>query len=218
MDKTENGKKVDQIQAHVYKYFKELGYRKRNRNFNQVLDSGLVHVINFQLGRPQSNLQGYFTVNLGVFIPEIHAVIWDGKPLKYIDECDCEIRKRLGALMKRSRIADWMNLPVQDVWWKLTLSVEELSENVLDVIKKYGVPYLNHFLTQDDIIEQWKKHGRSIGLPPRAGLSIAILTASQAKMDQAEHLLQKEYNENRGRHYADFIIMTGKKIGVSSLE
>ncbi|MBI9049577.1 MAG: DUF4304 domain-containing protein [Anaerolineaceae bacterium] len=214
MNKTYFAKKTDQIQTHVHNYLKGLGFRKRNRTFNKVHDSGLVHVINFQLGKSWSSLNGFFTVNIGVFIPEVHGVITGHEVPKFISEYDCEIRERLGSLMNQSRIERWMNRTRKDIWWNLALNVDDLSETVLDTIQKHGLPYLDQFLTLDNIIKKWKKHGQSIGLPPRAGLSIAIMLASQGDMNQAKQILQKEYD----KPYSLFVNEIAQKIGITDFD
>lgn len=107
MVKSELAKKVEQIHSRAYEILKGRGYRKRGRTFNRVVDSALVHVINFQMGRSFQALHGRFAVNLGVFIPEVHMTITGQDTPKFIQEHDCEIRQRLGCLMTPSG---------EDVW------------------------------------------------------------------------------------------------------
>jgi hypothetical protein len=208
MVKNELAKKVDQIQSRAYEILKGRGYRKRGRTLNRVLGSGLVHVINFQMGRSFQALYGRFAVNLGVFIPEVHTTITGQDTPEFIQEYDCEIRQRLGCLLTPSG---------EDVWWDLALDTEELSAAVLDSLTEHGLPYLGRFLTRDSIIQEWKEHGRDIGLPPRAGLSIAIVLASQGQVDQAKHLLQQEHECARNKHYSALVKDVAQKMGTTVL-
>jgi hypothetical protein len=208
MVKSELAKKVDQIQSQVHGLLKGLGYRKKGRTFNRILDSGLVHVVNFQMGQSFQALYGCFAVNLGVFIPEVHTTITGQDTPKFIQEYDCEIRQRLGCLLTPSG---------EDVWWDLTLDTEELSAAVLDSLTEHGLPYLGRFLSRDNIIQEWKAHDQNIGLPPRAGLSIAIVLASQGQVDQAKHLLQQEHERTRNKRYSALVKDIAQKMGITVL-
>ena len=201
MAKTEFSEKLDLIQAEAHKYLNPFGYMKSGRSFNKSLDSGLIHVINFQMGK--RSLAGKFTINLGVFIPEVYQAIWD-KEATHINHGNCEIKKRIGFLTPTPK----------DLWWDLKRNSRRLSKNVLMHLDKYGLPYLNQFNTQEDIILLWNKHGGSIGLPPRAGLSIAILSANRGQHEAARRLLIKEYKNNKEHPYAETVINISKKLGI----
>lgn len=177
MAKSEYAKNLNYIQAEVYKNLSLSGYNKQGRTFNRPLDSGLIHVIDFQMGRRY--LYGKFTINLGVCIPEIYKIIWDKDQPKFVDHGDCEINKRIGELLS----------PPEDLWWDLNKNPKKLSKKVLGLVEKRGLPFLNQFISHDDIIQEWNEHGEIIGLPPRAGLSIAILLANNGNHQQARSLL-----------------------------
>jgi hypothetical protein len=210
MAKTVFAKKLDLIQAEAHNFLNQFGYREKGRTFTKSLDSGLIHVINFQMGKNyhfqtgKSPLAGKFTINLGVFIPEIYRAIWD-KEATNITHGNCEITKRIGLLASSPK----------DLWWDLKKNKRKLSKNVLMHLDKYGLPYLNQFNTQEDIILEWYEHGESIGLPPRAGLSIAILLANSGNHKEARRLLISEYKNNIERPYAENVIRISKRIGIS---
>jgi hypothetical protein len=61
---------------------KDAGFKKRRYSFNRSADDGLVHVFDFQMGPSDppgathipgltDNLHGKFTVNLGVYSPDM---------------------------------------------------------------------------------------------------------------------------------------------------
>jgi hypothetical protein len=205
MTKSEFSKKLDLIQVDAQKKLSQFGYRKKGRTFNRSLESGLIHVINFQMGR--RSLSGKFTINLGIYIPEIYRLLWfwnEDEP-KFVDHGDCEIEKRIGELVP----------PYKDNWWDLNKNTKRLSKKVLTVIEKYGLPYLNLFYSHDDIIQEWNKHGDNIGLPPRAGLSIAILLHNKGDHEQARNLLIQEYNRKLDHPYAGFVVDIAQKLGIS---
>lgn len=187
-----------------------LGYWKRGRTFNRRLDSGLIHVINFQIARNWQYKYGCFAVNLGVFIPAVHATITGREAPGFVQEYDCEIRQRLGCLLSPAG---------KDVWWDLALDADSLSETVRDALREHGLPYLDRFLTPADIVREWREHGQSTALPPRAGLSVAILLDSEGNTDQAQRLLQQEYaratSKYRHRHYAALVKEVAERMGIA---
>ncbi len=73
---------MDELQASVRPFLKELGFQARARAFNRTTFDGITQVIEFQLARfdpPgtqyvgfRQNLYGKFTVNVGVYVPELH--------------------------------------------------------------------------------------------------------------------------------------------------
>ena len=204
MAKSEHARKLDLIQSEVHKELREHGFRKQRRTFNRSLESGLIHVINFQMGR--RSLSGKFTINLGIYIPEIYRLLWfwnEDEP-KFVDHGDCEIEKRIGELVP----------PYKDHWWDLNKHTKRLSKKVLTVIEKHGLPYLNQFYSHDDIIQAWNEHGENIGLPPRAGLSIAILLHNKGDHEQARNLLFQEYSRKSDHPYAGLVVDIAQKLGI----
>ena len=110
-------KAMDEVQQALNGFLQEQGFRKRARTYSRKTADGLTQVLNFQMGRfeppgstagmrPISSFYGQFTVNLGIFIPEVSAALrpWAGKT---ITEPLCELRVRLGALV----------YPFGDRWW-----------------------------------------------------------------------------------------------------
>ena len=95
MPRSPLSQQMQSVVAYVAPLMKAHGFRKRSNTFNRSTEDGLVHVANFQMGPyepipPNLNVQdqirhvaaltelrgyvslyGSFTVNLGVFIPEM---------------------------------------------------------------------------------------------------------------------------------------------------
>jgi len=205
MAKTAFAKKLDIIQAEAHTYLRQVGYRKKGRTFNKSLDSGLIHVVNFQMGR--RSLSGQFTINLGIFIPEIYKLLWfweEDEP-KFVDHGDCEIINRIGDLKPSS----------EDLWWDLKKNTRRLSKTIMVHLDKYGLPYLNKLNTQEDIIQEWNKHGDTVGFNHRSGLSVAILLAKSGQEEKAQSLLINEYELHIDEPYAEFVSSIAKKLDIS---
>jgi hypothetical protein len=214
MVKSESAHKLDELLVDVGKFLKQEGFRKRNHTFNKIVDTGLIHVVNFQMGqfpvgnyldipffRP--NLYGKFTVNFGVFVSEIYEATFNHPLSKYINEYDCEIRMRLGSLMYQT-----------DKWWDLGQEKANLKHEILEGLVKFGLPYLKRFTNRKAIIREWEQNGSKIGLPPRAKLSIAIVLAYQGEINKAKELLESEYIEKHGKPYASFVIAVSRSLGI----
>ena len=105
--------------------------------------------------------------------------------------------------------------PSKDVWWNLVGDSKELSVTILGLLKEDGLPYLERFRSNEDVVREWERFGQSIGLPPRAALSIAIIYADQGKFAKAEDLLQQEYESAKHESYAKFVSEIAQKVGVS---
>jgi len=67
----------------------------------------------------RQNLYGKFTVNVGVYVPELHAYGYTGGgKLSFIHEYDGWVRERLGILGPER----------QDLWWDLKAVHEQDAE------------------------------------------------------------------------------------------
>ena len=101
MTKSSQAAKVDEIQAALHAWLKPKGFRKQGRTFNRTTDDGLVQVINIQMGASdppgtvyipglRENLYGWFTVNLGVYVPEVGKVLHGSEEaMRFVNEAHC---------------------------------------------------------------------------------------------------------------------------------
>src|SRR5262245_6951914 len=83
---------LDAIQAAVYPLLKERGFKRRGRTFNRVTTDALTQVVNLQLAPVdppnavapsgfESIPRGLFTINLGVYVPEVAKNHGGGEPV-----------------------------------------------------------------------------------------------------------------------------------------
>ena len=118
---TAQAEAVDQLQKALTPGLREVGFRRKGRTYNRTTSDGLVQVINIQMGAYdppgtvhavpglRENFYGKFTVNLGVYVPEVARYVdWRAETKKYIQEYDCCIRNRLGMVSPEGR----------DLWWR----------------------------------------------------------------------------------------------------
>jgi hypothetical protein len=95
MPKSELARAMDDIQKPLGLELKARRFNVRGRTFNKQLSDGLTQVINIQMGsfdppgttyHPglRENLYGKFTVNLGVYVPEVAANHGGGAAKKWV--------------------------------------------------------------------------------------------------------------------------------------
>jgi hypothetical protein len=112
---------------------KPIGFKKSG--FNWTFADEWTRIINLQLSRWNSADDVQFTLNFGVFIPELHRLSerpCGDPPLK---EPDCVVRARYGQLTP-SRL---------DHWWKVDAKTDsaDLIRDVTGALVTYGLPWLN---------------------------------------------------------------------------
>src|ERR1700688_3452188 len=108
-DKSDLAKTLDELQAKLRPALKEWSFRARGRAFNRTTPDGLTEVVQLQMGSfdppgttyipgLRENLYGKFTVNLGVFVPEVAEHYGAGAPKSFVQEYHCCVRTRLAIL------------------------------------------------------------------------------------------------------------------------
>jgi len=99
---------VDEIQRVLRDLVRPHGFRSKGRTFNRTTEDGLTQVIGLQMAASdppgttripgfRENLHGRFTVNLGVYVPEVAAQLGVSAP-SWVQDSHCCVRARLGAL------------------------------------------------------------------------------------------------------------------------
>jgi hypothetical protein len=218
-----NPQLLDSVQAPCVQYLKQLGFEHRGRTLNRETETGLIQVVNFQLG--QRYLAGLFTINLGVFIQEIHDATSSVPISGLVSESSCEIRARIGRLM-----------PVgHDHWWRLSEAQKldsiavglteklpilqpfrspDLSQNVLSSVQDYGLPFLERFAARSKIIEAWQRDQLREWMPPRAPLSIGIILAQQGETERARKLIRDYYTRVDKVGHRRFVMHVARSLGL----
>lgn len=200
---------VDVIQTACAPVLKPAGFRKRGRTHNRSTEDGLVQVIAFQMGASDppgathipglsSDLHGLFTVNLGVYVPEVAE--WTGTPAKaFVSESDCTIRSRL------VRAAD---TEADDLWWPAD-ATGPVPDEIRRRLERDGLALLDRYATRDailaDIDEDAVSHPHMLAPPRMVG---GIILAERGDRAGARHLFerQKDAALSGGRiGHADYI-------------
>ena len=214
MPKSELASVMDEIQARIRPVLKDKGYRVRGRTFNRSTSDGLVQVVSFQMGNfdppgttyipgLRDNLYGRFTVNLGVYVPEVAKYLHVDKDRSFVKEYFCCVRARLGPLEPGQK----------DLWWSV-LADDRVVLDVRERLVRDAFPFLERFGSRDGILHEWKSRTENLfaGDPPRIVRAIILATRGQA--DEARALLDAQAQETRNPGHPEYVRGLAKKLGL----
>ena len=119
------------ILSRVQSLLRPMGYRKVGSVFSRTSDD-VVHLVEVQSSRSNTDLEACFTVNLGVFAPVvIYADVRDAtKP----SIPGSHWRWRLGSISPEKK----------DLWWKASTSeeAEAIADDIWNRLARYALPAL----------------------------------------------------------------------------
>jgi hypothetical protein len=208
---------LDAVQAELRTVFKQSGFRVRGRTYNRRTPQDLIQVVNFQMGSfdppgttyipgLRENLHGKFTVNLGIYVPEVAQYHVGGAAKSFINEYQCCIRARLGEVGHER----------QDLWWPLSAS-QALNQEIETRLTQDALPFLNRFATREDILREIESGtvGQFIAAPR---IIEAIIVAKQGAAEKARELLTAQAKETHVAGHAQYVRGLAERLGLSSLD
>lgn len=218
MPRSNYAQAVDDIQAALRPRLKEREFKVRGRTFNRPTKDGLTQVVSIQMGASdppgttyipglRPSLHGLFTVNLGIYVPEVARHHGGGEAKSWVQEYHCCVRARLGEAAGQT----------SDVWWHARAEVAVISD-VQRLLEQAGLPFLDRFSTRDQILAEWKDRSENMGAssPPR--IVKAIILAERSLNDQARTLLAEQVLETRNPGHPDYVRRLAIQLGVGSLD
>jgi hypothetical protein len=109
------------------------GFKKSGRNFYKQ-QNGTYQVLNIQASMFNDSDEGRFTVNLGIFFPEINDLVGIFEVSGVPKETECTVRQRIGLLAPEGT----------DFWWKVepTSSAQEVARHLRSFVETFGLPWL----------------------------------------------------------------------------
>jgi hypothetical protein len=125
-------------------------------------------LVEVQLSKYPSPTELQFTMNCGVYVPEVFLVYFDQQEPKPVATEHCCLHTRVGLLQPESR----------DRWWELTAgeasddTKSRLGDDVLDAVADFGLPFLQRFPSLLDVAK-FLAH-------PRKGSDKFVLPRSEA--------------------------------------
>ena len=197
---------------------KEAGFRKRRHTFNRSTESGVVQVINFQMGQKippgaepippiRLDLHGLFTVNFGVAVEEAWLLNRRQREAafpEFVNDYDCEIRERLGQILGRQ----------EDAWWELRPEHGQVAIEIGDAILEHGIDWLENRATREKILELWTAGGLKV-LPMKTALPIVMILRRRDRPDEAATALRSYYQTITQPAHKRYVYEVGSDLGIS---
>jgi hypothetical protein len=215
--KSDFAKSLDELQAKLRPVLKGYGFRGSGRTFNRTTSDGLTEVVRMQMGSfdppgttyvpgLRENLYGRFTVNLGVFIPEVAEHYGGGRSKSFVQEYHCCVRTRLPFLGPEHK----------DIWWNIRAD-EAFTEELLRRFERDAIPFFKKFETRDAVMHQWLAVPKSpyALTPPR--IVCAIILAKRGRNDDARTLLAAQARETNNPSHPAYVRSLADKLGLGDL-
>ncbi|WP_052707869.1 DUF4304 domain-containing protein [Vibrio neptunius] len=122
------------IKMELVPFLKQSGFKKKGRNFYREHDNR-IEVINIQSSQWNNGQAGRFTLNIGIYFPEIAKLAESPKFIGLPKEYDCTLRERIGLLTSENK----------DIWWEVD-SQSELSlvgSDLATKARQFCLPWLD---------------------------------------------------------------------------
>ena len=195
MPKSALARRLDQFVSDMSGVLAANGFRGSKRVFRREPEAGFKQLIDLGMARANSSYYGKFTVDVGVFIHEVHAAMNDWKPSRMTTLVDCEVRARLPTLDSG-----------EDRWWDLRDPPSTFKGEVRRLLEEVAVPFLDQIDSREKLVREWERRGSDkIGLPPRGRLSIAVIEAARGNRKRAAQLLDEEEENAAHIGYREFV-------------
>lgn len=208
---------VDTIQRALRPSLMEKGFRVRGRTFNRATEDGLTQVVNLQMGTSgppgttyipglRENLYGLFTINLGVYVPEVAKFHGGGEAESWVQDYHCCVRARLGDACGEEK----------DIWWHARAQ-EDVIDDLHRRLASSGIPFLERFSSRDKILAEWNGRGENVGTsnPPR--IVLAIILAERGRQDDARKLLALQVLETKNPRHPEYVHKLAAELGLGAL-
>ena len=216
MSTSEVVKAVDWVQREVRPILKQCGFRVRCRTFNRLTSDGIVQVVNFQTGAAdppgttyipglRDNMYGLFTVNLGVYIPEV-AELGGTQAKSWVQDYHCAIRERLGPA------GGEMN----DIWWHARQDAA-VADDVRSSLTNFGIPFLERFATRDLILAELDGTTTNLSYCSVPRIVSAIIFAGRNESGRARELLAAQTHESRNPGHPEYVRKLAVRMGLGAV-
>ncbi len=177
---SEIGQRINAVIGHsLAPCLREAGFRRKARTFHRV-ETDRIDVINVQGSKWNQGRTGEFTINVGIYFPQIAELYDPYLPEGLPQEYHCTIRRRLGQLMGK-RI---------DKWWKLGRFTKEdkLSVQLAGLIREFALPWMEEMSDLENV------------KPDVPRFIAAAVAYHQGRMDEARQYVIESYDETPARN------------------
>ncbi|WP_445372303.1 DUF4304 domain-containing protein [Methylomonas sp. HW2-6] len=214
MSKSEVVIEVDAIQSSIRNSLKEFGFKVRGRTFNRQTPDGLTQVINFQMGQSEppgsvfipglkENFYGLFTVNLGVYVPEVAEFHGGCLAKSWVQEYNCCIRDRLGPVSGLTK----------DIWWR-TQNTPAVTEDIRTLLLTFGLNFLNRFESRACILKELEGAENNLSYCNTPRIVSSIIYTKQNEIEKARNLLLKQVLETHNIRHPEYVRALAIRLGL----
>jgi hypothetical protein len=212
MTKSDLAGTFDNLQKRLDPLLRDAGFRKSSRTYNRTTADGLIQVIDFQMGRSdppgtthipglRENLYGMFTVNLGVYVPEVARYHGGGEAKSAVRDGNCCIRTRLGH-------------GTQTQWRKIS-DDEALVAELRQRLENEAFPLLARFENRDQILNEFETASDNTGLIRTPRIVCAVILFDRGDRERAHHLLTAQARDQtiNSRHKT-YVVDLARRLGI----
>lgn len=153
----------------------------------------------------RENLYGRFTINLGVYVPEVAEIHGGGAAKQWVREYNCCIRCRLGELGNER----------QDVWWSIDHE-ETVVQDLLPRICHDAMFFFSRYESRAAILAELEGKAEYMGSPPR--IICAIIRAHRGDVQRARDLLNQQVKETHNPGHPAYVRALAERLGVGQLD
>jgi hypothetical protein len=218
MAKSAFAENMDLVQTQVTGFLRPLGFRKRGRTYTRRTADGLVQVINLQMAQApigtvyeyppiRVNLYGQFTVNLGVWVPEVSEYHLVGPKKDNVQEYHCQIRARLG----------YLDSLAEDTWWPLDERWASSASQILQRLQERGLPFLEGFASRDQIVANWVSLCDNHPVDSAARVVVAIIEAVRGRRSAAQELLEEQYRRSEHKGHREYLEKLADRLRLANI-
>jgi hypothetical protein len=165
-------------------------YRQRGKRFYRATDDGWL-IIDVQRSSTNDRNNRRFTINLGAASKRLDYAQSRTSQRGLRSMEDCHWRTRIGYVMPLN----------EDHWWELTrdTAVEGISNDVVRVMEKWGLPALDSVTTDEQLRDIWLRKG-SPGLTDVQRLfNLLVLVAELGPPDKLDEVAASLASATRGK-------------------
>ena len=203
----------DKLLARLDPMLQQFGFRKRGRTYNRPTTDGLTHVIGFQMGRfdppgtmhipvLKENLYGLFTVNLGVYVPEVARHHGGQEAKSVVHDGNCCIRTRLGRKLDK------------ESWWKIS-DAEPLAAEIWGGIQNEAFPLFQRFENRDQIVNEFQAETDNTELMKAPRIVCAIILVHRGEREEARRLLAAQARDHtRNPRHSAYVVELARRLGI----
>lgn len=218
MSKSPAAVEFDQLQKALKPLMKRWGFKARGRTFNRTTDDGLTQVVNLQMGASdppgttyipglRENLHGWFTVNLGVYVPEVARHHGGGEAGAVVQEYHCCVRARLAEVGPEGK----------DLWWKIACTPSLIGE-LEERLSRHALPYLDRHASRDAVLRACAESNGALGnAGGPARIVAAVILTERGDKEGARALLARQAQERQNPGHPAYVRSLAEKLGLGAL-